>query len=150
MKLEKWASIAEISAAVAVVATLLVLLLEMRDGNELTRIANYQEIVRQYNDLRIAAINNPDLLAAYYDTVDGSYPDRAAPEGQKLNLWIISNFNVYNVAYFSWQAGIIGENDWVRLTRTICDISQSMPNEYREDVYFRLTDDLVSYLESTC
>jgi hypothetical protein len=50
--LERWALAAEVLSALAVVATLIVLIVEVREGNRVGRVAAYQEIMWQFNEAK--------------------------------------------------------------------------------------------------
>lgn len=150
MKLREWALAAEVFSALAVFATLVILVIEVRAGNELTRIASFQDILTEYNDVRSLAIENPEIGNLLFESGSGSYPAWGTLEAYQLRLVLTNDFNAFNVAYLAYKAGILDELEWVRLSRVVCRENDSLPEEYKEEIYLRLTDDVVTFLESEC
>jgi len=66
VKLEKWASIAEIASGIAVVITLLIRFAGVRENTEITRTAMYADALDQFNALETEILLDPDLLPIYY------------------------------------------------------------------------------------
>lgn len=151
MKLKKWALAAEVLSALAVIASLIVLIIEVGEGNRLARISSYQDITWQFNEIRSSAISDPEMLRLLEQAyVNGDFPEVDSPDGLKLSFNFANNYNTFNVAYFSFQEGIIGEGEWVRLKRTMCAGVDMLPDDYKRALYVRLTDDFIAYLDENC
>jgi len=150
MKTEKWVLATEIVSAVAVVATLAVLILEVQEGNRLARIATYQDITWQFNESRRDLLVDPELRELTLGLTTGNFPQQDTSEGLKLAVNLNNLFNVWDVAFLSYQSGVIGEAEWTRLERTLCPTVRVLPDDYREEQYIRITEAFVGYIESHC
>jgi len=150
MKLKKWALIAEVSAALAVILTLVLLLLEVRSGNQLTRIVTLKDILLEYNQNRSLVIENRDITTSLFESRSSNFPALDTPEGFRLRLLLTNDLNAFNIAYLAFSAGILEEVEWERLKRAACGDVERLPEDYKDAIYFRMTDDVVAFLESEC
>lgn len=150
MKLEKWTLAAEVLSAAAVVATLIVLILQISESNRLERIASYQDITWQFNAIRSSAMSDPEMLELLSSMLGGRFPDKGSPEGLKVGFNLANNYNVFNVAYYSYKSGVIGDDEWIRFKRTMCTGVGLLPDIWRQDLFVRLTDDFIAYIEQEC
>ena len=64
MKLERWALLAEIVGSVAVVVTLAILILEVRENTEESRAANRQRVINDLREQLLVRAQSPSLAAA--------------------------------------------------------------------------------------
>ena len=150
MKLKEWALAAEVFSALAVFVTLIVLLLEVRAGNELTRVASFQDVLLDYNHQRYEMLDNPELVKLVMESNSGVYPEWGTLEAYQLRLIFTNDFNTFDIAFSSYNAGILGEPEWARIRRPVCSLSQLLPEAYKREIYLRMTDDAVTYLEEGC
>ena len=153
MKLEKLAHIAEIVGGIGIVTSLIVLILEVRANTELARIAAYDAVTRDFDEFRTTTLSNPERFELFYRWNIGETPDPAAdPEAAlKLNMMLLNDFSGHERAYLAYRAGIVGENEWIRLHRSECAQWALTEGTYlRESLGFRLTDDYVQNLEEDC
>ena len=110
MKLEKWALIAEIIGAVAIVVSLIFVGLEIRNGADQTRLntqalqmSAYQELIGEVNTLSRFYIQNLDEW--YFDQ-----PEELTAKQRNT----IGNLNVMtsrfgDLAFYQYQLGMISE-----------------------------------------
>jgi hypothetical protein len=151
VNLERWTLAAEVLSALAVLATLIVLIFEVREGNRVARVAAFQEITWEFNDNRRDLLRDPEslelLLSAFRS---GEYPDWGSPEEKKLNTHLLNTFNTWNVAFLSYQSGIVGESEWLRLERGLCAFVGTLPDEYRHEQYAQMTDDFIAHIGANC
>lgn len=154
MRLEKWALVAEVISGIAIVASLIVLIFEIRESTELARIAAYDAASRDFDESRRFALTNPDLLELSVALRNGELPniETEPQEGLRAVLFLLTSFSETERAYLAYQAGIFGEDEWARVHRSECirwgQLRQAA--DYYSRVSFRLTDRYVDHLNSTC
>lgn len=120
LKLSEWASVAEISSGVAVVITLVLLVLGIKENTEMTRASMYANTMESTSELDRIVLADPELrriMRAYLDgeTVSLEDSDRSA-----LLFIVASQARTYDTAYFMRQYGLFGENEWTRFEGAIC------------------------------
>ena len=154
MKLEKWALLAEVVSGTAIILTLVILIIEVRANSELSRIAAYDAVTRDFDEHRARLLSNPESFELFFRFNERSLPDVATePEAAlKLQLLLLNDFGGHERAYLAYQADIIGEGEWNRLHRSHC-AEWAIVREH--DYYFRLlsfrlTDGFTSHLETDC
>ena len=112
ISLERWALIAEITSALAVVLSVIYLGLEVRQNTFAMKSLTHQQMFETTSSLNQSIANNrqlADLLARsnknYSELDDGE-------KNQLMFLWI-NGFNMWHSGYLSWQAGFFDEEAWV-------------------------------------
>jgi len=85
-KLADWASIAEILSGIAVVITLIVLVVGVRENTEVVRASMFDSIVDKMNGFQATVATDPDLLRIWTAYVEGSATDLDEIDRQRLNL----------------------------------------------------------------
>jgi len=103
MKLERWALVAEIVGSVAVVVTLAILILEVRENTEESRAANRASVINDLREQLLIRAQSPSLGAAL----------AAAESGQELTPAQYSQYIGYlfaviksvEEAYFQYAEG---------------------------------------------
>jgi cytochrome bd-type quinol oxidase subunit 1 len=111
MKLEKWALVAEIASAVAIVITLLFFVVELRSNTEAIRGQNRQAVADGVRQITLAVATNPGLA----DLVSGDVPMANATESQRNQLatWESAWLKSAEEAYLQYEAGILDEEIWL-------------------------------------
>ena len=120
-KLSDLASIAEIIASVAVVATLIVLIFGVRENTEVVRASAYASNVENINNLQIGMLNDPDAVRVWTDFMSGEAADLDRIDTMRLNLMLLTLFRSYESAYFNRSYGVLGEEESNRFDRSICE-----------------------------
>lgn len=87
MKLEKWALIADVIGSVAIVVTLVILITEVRTNTELSRVAAYDAVTRDFDDSRTLSLADPELLELFHQFTQGSLPVPRGAVSSSL-LWL--------------------------------------------------------------
>ena len=116
MKLERWALVAEIGSAIAVVISLVFVGLQVRLGAEETavntsaiRSAAFQELSAQIANLNVLMIENPELDSALTRVMD----ERQQPESQRqrrlVEAWLRLVYRHGEIAYKQYRDGLIDE-----------------------------------------
>jgi len=153
MKLEKWALLAEVISGVAILVTLVLLVFEVRVNTDVSRIAAYQAITRDFDEWRTLILTDPELLDMFAQLLEaGRWPDTSTdPEANaRLVLLLDNQFSGSERAYIAYRGGIIGEQEWTRINRATCSEFAEIPDSLRELLLYRLTDDFVGYLQTEC
>ena len=125
MKLEKWALIAEIVGGVAIVASLAMLIYETRQNTAAIFAANYDQLSADLADWRLRMATSPGASQAYFrfltspvtETVSVDTPD----SDLAAQLFAVASFQIYERAYFARRNGRLGDDEWDRFYRNMCD-----------------------------
>jgi len=106
-------AIGEIVGAVAVVATLFYLTIQLRQNTEqvkqsgvATEIASYQDLIGRINDLNAMRISNPDITDLI---LRGQSDPEALSENERVRYgtWVLSLLRHGDMAYFLHERGAI-------------------------------------------
>ena len=119
-KLTTWASIAEILASVAVVITLIVLFVGVRENTEIVRASAYADSLKSLNDYQMGVLNNPDAMRVWAAFMDRETADLDGIDRRRLDLMLLTQFRTYEMAYWAERRGLMGEEEWTRFKRSIC------------------------------
>ena len=150
-KLSDWASIAEITSGIAVVVTLVFLVLGVRENTNVTRASMYQGVVEETNDFQELVTVNPDMLRVWAAYIDGDAAGFDDLDIQRLNSIVLNQFRIFEGAYYSRNYAVIGEREWGRIDRTICDWVERVRSVKRDGLLMRLaTPEFNSYLAVRC
>jgi hypothetical protein len=149
-KLREYALIAEIISSMAVVITLVILILQIRENTDTVRVAAFQDIVSGLNEWRDGISSNPHKTALFVDiTINHKLPEEGTSDYQVLQMTLESIYSNWESAYFAYQSGIIGDQQWSRVGRNIC-----LGRDYflwdenlKKNIYLRLTDDFAGYMD---
>jgi hypothetical protein len=152
MNLERWALIAEVVGAVAIIATLFVLLLEVRTTNDLSRIASYEAIGRDFDEWRRDLISDPEGRELFRAYNRGELPPEGTDKYTKLHMILLNGWSVHERAYFSRDAEVLGDAEWGRVVRAMCREYEkaSEHSGLLSELQSRFSDDFASFLESEC
>ena len=121
MKLKKWALIAEVVGAAAVVITLIILIVGIRENTDVVRISVYGGLLDSVNDLEVSIAQDPDLSRIYDAWLNRSVASLDNAEAARLALLVVTLFRGYEKAFFAWQYEVIGDTEWSRFDRLICN-----------------------------
>ena len=155
MKIEKWTLIVESVGTIAIVASLLVLVIQVRDNTEVTRTASFDAMTQSNNDWRSDLLNNPELFELYYNFREGVIPPRKEDgiKNIKLVMLLINLFTNHNRAYIAYQ-NRLDSDEWDRIRRGLCSDRASLQrannDELRDRIFALLTTEFVAYMENNC
>lgn len=102
MNLTKVSAIAEILSSIAVVLTLVLLLIGIKENTEITRVTAYQSIIEQTNSARAIIMSNPQVLETFTYYLQGNLPTEPS-DWILLNMILDTQANVQEVAYYAHQ-----------------------------------------------
>ncbi len=147
LKLSKWASIAEIISGVAIVLTIGLLVFEMRQNTNEIQAATHQEMINQLNNWRMTLAENPELSHNFEILWQGGDWDQISKEQQtRLNFFMNPLWGMYENAYFGRQRGIIGDSEWSRWEKVVCQLHKIDQGMWRRRTRI-LSDEFLGYLE---
>ena len=146
MKLEKWALVAEVGSALAVVVTLAILVVGVRDNTRSTQAATYQALMTDINRLEFRFLEDPELAAGALGWDEEDFDTELAK--QLLTIRIASRS--FEAAYYSHSNGSLDDSQWERFHRSICGIRRAAGPESWTAIEGILTQEFVSYLEESC
>ncbi len=108
MNLEQYAYLAEIIGVIIVVATLLYLSVQVRQGAHLMRSESRQALMNNDRELLLAFLDNMDL----FDRVASPQELSKADQRRFSCLWIINMRNREH-EWFQYKDGILDEETWL-------------------------------------
>jgi hypothetical protein len=138
LKLERWALIAEILSAVAVVVSLIFVGLQVRQGADETALntkaiqtSAYQDLAAQISNLNVVLIENPELIELI-ERVRAGEELSSAVESRQVSSFVLNVFRHGEMAYIQYENGLIDEPSMVAMLSPV----QFMLNvEYGREVW---------------
>jgi len=121
-KLSDWASIAEIVSGIAVVFTLLMLMMGVRENTNTTRAAEYGNLIDGILALESNRLNDPELMQLWIAFQSGETFDRNDPNDRRLGLYLQMLGRNYEKAFYQYRYGVISEAEWRRFRDPICTL----------------------------
>ena len=153
------AQLAEIVASLAVVATLVYLVVEVRQNTEVTQAAAYDRSMEGLNQWRSMLSSDPELARLWASFMENGEVDQERVEEVRLQLVIVSLWGVYENAYYSNQRELLGPSEWNRFERQICTQYDragiygrwsDSPAEALVPLRTLLTEEFAAYVETSC
>ena len=118
MKLEKWALIAEIGSAIAVVISLIFVGMQVRTGAEETavntaaiRAAAFQDLQTRIANLNVLLIENPDFDVAVHRVLDLDQEPESEVQRRLAAAWVRLVIRHGEIAYKQHENGLIDESE---------------------------------------
>jgi hypothetical protein len=106
LDLQKWSAIAEILSSVAVLATLVFLVFELRQNTDAVRANTYQEMNVVISDINGVFLANPEVSEFIARTAP-SGGDLDPHDAIRLRAFISSQYRHADNIYFQYQIGTI-------------------------------------------
>ncbi len=126
--------------------------MEVRENTQITRISYYQQELAALSDWRNDIISDPIQTRLFTEYQSGDVPDITSEDGVRLRFIFLNLWTKYESAYYSREAGILGDNEWERMNRSICSgysTFEAFP-QYWERLLIRLTSDFTDYVVEYC
>ena len=148
MKLEKWALIAEITSGVAIVATLIFLIIEIRGNSAAVRATALTSISERTNALLLGAVSNPAYLEARFTEARGEELSSEAEFvlGSILGLQL----KLAEESFIAFSDGHLEEEVWLTRVEVALDFLSGEKNrrrwEIRRDMGWYVQD-FVDYID---
>ena len=116
MRLERWALIAEISSAVVVAVSLIILIIGVRDNTEVLRASAYADLMQSLNAIQTEMARDSELGSAYLGFIRDDTEGLSESQSNKLNYSLLNLFRTYESAYVSNRSGLMGRKNHLRVT----------------------------------
>ena len=151
-KLSDWASVAEIISGIAVVATLIFLVVGIRENTAVTRAAVWDGSIDGVIQQRSLIMQNPELSRLFQLYQDGEMHTLSEDDHLEARFLVFNLFNTFEKAYFSNAYGVIGDSEWERFDSQICNQMSSVDQNpgLFERIDGVLTREFSEYIRSTC
>jgi hypothetical protein len=119
-KLSDWASVAEIASGVAVVITLAILIIGIRENTDAIRASTYAQSLNALNQWRGSIYESREVGGFWEAFRAGDVDELDSVDTGRLGQFVINLFTIYEHSYFAWQRGLIGGSEWRRFEPNIC------------------------------
>jgi hypothetical protein len=106
--LQDWSAIAEILSSVAVLATLVFFVVEIRQTNDAVRANTYQGMAAMTVDFNAQFFENPEVSEFIAKTASENYK-LSASEAIRLRAMISASYRMMNNVWFQYEVGTISE-----------------------------------------
>jgi hypothetical protein len=142
-KLKRYALVAEIISAAAVVVSLVFVAFQVKDNTSAIRSSAYDGILSDHIDWRMTVATSPELTEAMlkFDDSDITDAERKSVERAYQALW-----QIYERAFFARKYETLGDSEWARYESAICRSAVSFDVEAALGRY--LTTDFVDFAKS--
>ncbi len=144
-RLQVWALMAEIVSGIAVVATLIFLIIEVRNNSELVQASTFERNTQSMIDYRASNVANDRSLEEMTE-----YWEMDSPEQLRRSLLVLNLWGLYEKAYFSQQYGLFGSSEWQRYTTSICRNLHYNVEQWKSEVAPYLIDEFHQYVLDEC
>jgi hypothetical protein len=111
MSIQDLGSVGEFVAAIATIATLIYLAIEVRRNTAATRSAAHQAQVDSTVGLHAMLANDPDI-AGLILKANGDLSSLSPEDNLRLQYFYISHFNLWHSAYWNKNEGLLSEHVW--------------------------------------
>ena len=122
MKLEKWALIAEIVGAVAIVVSLIFVGLQVRDAGNATYADTYDRLIGDLINWRVQVATSPIALRGWEGVLNPDSEENHDPliarAGTEITTAVVQ---IWERAYFAHFYGRLNDAEWNRFKKAICN-----------------------------
>jgi len=151
MKLSRIKEIGEFVSMIAIVATLLFLIVEVRENTAAIRTASYSDSITRLNDWRMQQALSPELSLLYANYLSGMPLALDQAERQQLLFVLATQWTIYDTAYFAQEYGTLGQAEWARFQNLTCPQYALMNNQQLwEAIGNLISPEFKSFVESQC
>ena len=151
-RFKTWSQITDMVSGLAVLITLVILVIEVRENTAVTRMSAYQEELDRANEWRSNIASDPDQRYAYQQWSTGNGDELNPDQRFLLRMVLTSLFSQRESAYYAMLNGFLGDSEWERMFVPACGAflrARGDNNMWGELSRF-LTDDFVNILETEC
>jgi len=106
LKLQEWSAVAEILSSIAVLATLVFFVVEIRQTNDAVRANTYQGMAAMVVDFNAQFFENPEVSEFIKKTADMDY-EPTPSEAIRLRAMISAQYRMTDNIYFQYKVGTI-------------------------------------------
>ena len=104
-----------------------------------------------FNDWQIAQMTDADSVRVWDAYFNGYVEDLDSLDRMRLNLALLTQFRIYESAFYSNQYGLVGDDGWGRIERSNCrNYLRAESNSWGNMLADNLTERFFSYLVERC
>ena len=112
-RLRRYALVAEIISAAAVVISLIFVAFQVKDNTAAVRASTYDDILSDHIEWRMTVASSPELLAAMVkDFNSDTNVSDSERQGQQFALQAV--WQIFERAYFARKYETLGDSEWER------------------------------------
>lgn len=130
MNWTKWSSIAEIISSIAILATLMVLILEVRGNTDEIRAASATTVSGRTVDLIYEMNSNPMYVEAFSIFAEGG--ELTFVQGQVLLSYLGPTLKLTEESFIAYRAGRLSEEVWLTRAKLALDVFSGTEETQRE------------------
>jgi len=149
-KLSDWASIAEIFASIAVVITLIILIVGVRENTEVVRAGSYNDLLGNVDEqahLILASERLTRIWRLYLQRETNALTD---DERFILLLLLRSTYRTFEKAYFACQYGTVGPEEYARFDDQACNHFDRIGEDLWREVTEVLNSNYSEHVQELC
>lgn len=124
MSIQELGALGELIAAVATIATLVFLAVQIRNGNTAARTTAELELPQQFAEWHARASMQPDLQRIW-DQAAVDFESLGPEEVRKFRWLVAELFLVFESAYFAHRGGVLSQPSWSTKLDTIIGLLEN-------------------------
>ena len=144
MKLDTAAKTFEIVSGIAVLITLILLVVEVRENTTAQQRSSYNRFSDNLIEWRKTVVSNPELFGAWYREVMTD-EDLEGEEFKRFTMHMEIMWLTYDQAYYSHSSGLLGDSEWDRFRYWVCE--SDTPSRFCRQVWVSLSQPFREYVE---
>jgi len=121
MPLDQLANIAEISAAVLVIVSLMYVGAQIKQNTKATVISTSQAFVDTFSTTVSEITRGKEFTDIYWRGLSG-LSNLQGSEVAAFGAWSISTFRAWESFYYQWQEGVFDDRLWAGFKNQFCDL----------------------------
>jgi hypothetical protein len=120
MKLDTAAKLTEIVSGIAVIVTLVILVVEVRENTSVLQRNSFENLSNNLIEWRKVIVEDQELFNAWYREVMAN-EDLSGEEFKRFTVHMEILWLTYEQAFFSYRSGFLGDEEWGRFNYWVCD-----------------------------
>ena len=153
-RLQILALCAEVVSGIAVVISLVFLIIELRESTNVVRASAYERSVDSLNDWRLTIAKDPVLAELMVDRLSGDliaeYGREEALSRMRARLLSLTQWSIYEKAFYSNKYELIGPSEWSRYKRQICGQRENPSAKWATEIERFMTDEFAEFVQGGC
>jgi len=149
-KLSDWASVAEIIASTAVVITLIILIFGVRENTEVVRAGSYNELLGNVDEQAHVILASERLTRIWRLYLQRDTDALTDDERFVLLLLLRSTYRTFEKAYFAYQYGTVGAQEYARFDDQACNHFDRIGKDLWVEVSEVLNSDYTLHVQELC
>lgn len=121
--LKRYALISEIVGGLAVLITLIILVIEVRQNTVAMRASTYDSISADIANLQMSIATDDSLSEAEFIRQSSGREALSPLQNFQRNHYFVSLFMMFERAFIQWESGNMEDRHWERFRESICRIA---------------------------